>query len=598
MKRARVKAAPPPNPEKRLRFLPHAVLGLAVLYWLAGFVPPKSELPIDVNSFAQLPALNGGRVKPLDTIARTSLLVLSGKQTLSLESGRKSAIEWLMDVMFMPQVASTYPVFEIDDPDVLGVMGIAQTNQRRFTYADLKPHLQTIAHQATEAEQVKSDQHSRYQSAILNLQNGIVLYQRLRNTLQVAGDENLVRSLQSFEQRPSKETLARYHFLSQVAEFAPLPVRHGFTRRHDWWSIGTAVLERLQSDAFHPGVVAYAAMGDAYRGTEPTAFNMALAEYRKWLSQKVPAEFSRCRYEWIFNYTEPFYKAMVLYLLVFLLACASWLVYPKTLNRAAYYLLPFAFGVHTIGLVSRMILQGRPPVTNLYSSAIFVGWVAVVLGMILERLYRNGIGSAMSSAIGFITLIIAHHLASQGDTLEMMRAVLDSNFWLATHVVCITIGYGSTFLAGFLGVLYIFRERFDPHWNEKTAATLERMVYGIVCFATFFSFLGTILGGIWADQSWGRFWGWDPKENGALMIVLWNVFILHAHWGGLAKRKTLMAMAVFGNVVTSLSWFGVNMLGIGLHSYGFMDKAFYWLSVFVISQLMLIAFAFYPNKLK
>jgi ABC-type transport system involved in cytochrome c biogenesis permease subunit len=121
------------------------------------------------------------------------------------------------------------------------------------------------------------------------------------------------------------------------------------------------------------------------------------------------------------------------------------------------------------------------------------------------------------------------------------------------------------------------------------------MVYGIVCFATFFSFMGTILGGIWADQSWGRFWGWDPKENGALMIVLWNTFILHARWGGLAKQKMLMGLAVFGNIVTSLSWFGVNMLGIGLHSYGFMDKAFVWLIVFVISQLAIIAFAWLPS---
>ena len=123
------------------------------------------------------------------------------------------------------------------------------------------------------------------------------------------------------------------------------------------------------------------------------------------------------------------------------------------------------------------------------------------------------------------------------------------------------------------------------------------MVYGVVCFATLFSFIGTILGGIWADQSWGRFWGWDPKENGALMIVLWNVFILHARWGGLAKERNLMVMAVFGNIVTSLSWFGVNMLGIGLHSYGFMDKAFVWLIVFVASQLAVMALGWMPDRM-
>jgi cytochrome c biogenesis factor len=129
-----------------------------------------------------------------------------------------------------------------------------------------------------------------------------------------------------------------------------------------------------------------------------------------------------------------------------------------------------------------------------------------------------------------------------------------------------------------------------------TAQALARMVYGIVCFATLFSFVGTILGGIWADQSWGRFWGWDPKENGALLIVLWNAVILHARWGGLIRERGLMAMAIFGNIVTSFSWFGVNMLGIGLHSYGWMDKAFPWLMAFDASQVCLIVLALMPAR--
>ena len=120
------------------------------------------------------------------------------------------------------------------------------------------------------------------------------------------------------------------------------------------------------------------------------------------------------------------------------------------------------------------------------------------------------------------------------------------------------------------------------------------MIYGIVCFGTLFSLVGTILGGIWADQSWGRFWGWDPKENGALMIVIWNALILHARWGGIAKQRGIAALAVFGNIVTAWSWFGVNMLGVGLHSYGFMDSAFWWLIGFAASQLFFIALACLP----
>ncbi len=293
---------------------------------------------------------------------------------------------------------------------------------------------------------------------------------------------------------------------------------------------------------------------------------------------------------------QPFYNAMVVYVLIFILACGSWLVWPKTLGRYAFVLLVLTFVVHSAGLITRMYLEGRPPVTNLYSSAVFIGWGAVLLGIFLERFFRNGIGSATAAAIGYLTLLIAHHLSMDGDTMEMMRAVLDTNFWLATHVVMVTLGYASTFLAGFLALTYIVRGAFTPSLDRETAKSLARMVYGIVCFATLFSFVGTILGGIWADQSWGRFWGWDPKENGAALIVLWNALILHARWGGLVRQRGLMVMAVFGNIVTSWSWFGVNMLGIGLHSYGFMDSAFPWLIGFGISQALFMLVGALPPQ--
>ena len=339
----------------------------------------------------------------------------------------------------------------------------------------------------------------------------------------------------------------------------------------------------------HPAVKAYAAMASAYATGDPETFNAALSDYGGWLQENLAARVGKAHVESIFNTLQPFYSAMVIYVLIFILACASWLVWKQRLGGYAYSLLIFAFIVHSCGLVTRMYLEGRPPVTNLYSSAVFIGWAAVFLGIVLERFYRNGIGSATASMVGFITLLIAHHLSMDGDTMEMMRAVLDTNAWLATHVVCVTLGYASTFLAGFLALTYIVRGSLTKSLDSGIARSLARMVYGIVCFATLFSFVGTILGGIWADQSWGRFWGWDPKENGALLIVLWNAIILHARWGGLVKQRGLMVMAVFGNVVTSWSWFGVNMLGIGLHSYGFMDRAFPWLIAFGVSQLIVMA---------
>jgi ABC-type transport system involved in cytochrome c biogenesis permease subunit len=265
-------------------------------------------------------------------------------------------------------------------------------------------------------------------------------------------------------------------------------------------------------------------------------------------------------------------------------------------RRMAWWLVVAALCIHTGGLLTRMLLEGRPPVTNLYSSAVFIGWGACILGLVLERFWRNSVGLAVSSTIGFLTLIIAHMLALSGDTMEMMRAVLDTNFWLATHVVVVTLGYASTYVAGFLAIIYIGRGVLTSGLDSATGKSLIKMVYGIVCFATLFSFVGTVLGGIWADQSWGRFWGWDPKENGALIIVLWNALILHARWGGLVRERGMANLAIVGNIVTSWSWFGVNMLGIGLHSYGFMESGFRWLMIFVGSQLLLLALGGLPVR--
>jgi ABC-type transport system involved in cytochrome c biogenesis permease subunit len=312
------------------------------------------------------------------------------------------------------------------------------------------------------------------------------------------------------------------------------------------------------------------------------------------MAAQEPVAAGRASFECLLNHIAPFYQSMVLYVFVFLLVCGSWLGWSRPLNRSALYVTLVALALHTFGLAARMYLQGRPPVTNLYSSAVFIGWGTVIIGLILERLFRDGIGLACSSAIGFVTLIIAYHLAESGDTLEMLRAVLDTNIWLATHVVSITLGYSAMFLAGMLAVFYVVRGVFTRSLSRESSQALARMTYGVICFATLFSFAGTVLGGIWADQSWGRFWGWDPKENGALLIVLWCAIILHARMAGCIRQRGLMVMALFGNIVTSFSWFGVNMLGVGLHSYGFMDKAFPWLIAFVVSQAALMAVAAIP----
>jgi ABC-type transport system involved in cytochrome c biogenesis permease subunit len=261
------------------------------------------------------------------------------------------------------------------------------------------------------------------------------------------------------------------------------------------------------------------------------------------------------------------------------------------------WLLWMTLALHTFALVARVYISGRPPITNLYSTAIFIGWAAVLMALMFESIYRLNLGNIAAAVIGFLTLLVAYNLSLDGDTFIVLQAVLDTQFWLATHVVTINLGYAATYLAGLWGAIYVLFGHVFPVLDEGDRHTLSRILYGTLCFAILFSFVGTVLGGLWADDSWGRFWGWDPKENGALMIVLWNALVLHARWGGLVKGSGLATLAVAGNIITTWSYFGVNELNVGLHSYGASERnTATWLLVFGASQLALIGLGMMPRR--
>ncbi len=644
------------------------VLKVMPWFWLAFFLTevvavmfiPRKDGQFQVREFGRLPVLLAGRIQPIDSVARNALLQIRSTGDVPLEEvpswkfwhhpKKLKSSEWLLEVMTRPELADTRPIFLISHAELLGELklqdkGVVKSALRYYTFNQIRPVYDIILEQGRKASEIKSEQQSSFQRQVVKLANAVMLYQRLKVTLQPEGADDFTQELAAFKRDigPAqaaaqasesgksfdKEAIARmarplqdFQFMERYGYALMVPPAPG-APRDAWQNVGAAVLNTIRSGNVHPAVGYYAAMATAYRQQDPSAFNRALTEYRNWLAPDYHKELKKGRAEFYFNEVKAFLHATIIYVFAFLLAAFAILtavVTPnlsESLRRSSFYLVILAGIVHTFGLVFRMVLEGRPPVTNLYSSAIFIGWAAMVLGLILERIYRLGLGSLVASLAGFVTLLIAHNLAFGGDTMEMLRAVLDTNFWLATHVVVITLGYAATFFAGLLAVIYIILGVFTPMLKRRLAPAgepciggaapaavpvelgkaLSRMVYAVVCFATLFSFVGTVLGGIWADQSWGRFWGWDPKENGALLIVLWNAIILHARWGGLVRDRGIMNLAVFGNVVTSFSWFGVNMLGIGLHAYGFMDAAFMWLILFIASQLAIIGIGALPLTL-
>ncbi len=609
------------------RWLPWVIVAVFAA-WVIGSlrVPPEKNWAYD--QFGRLPVVANGRTQPFDSLARNTLLQLREKQTANLEPWKDwnekpriiSATEWLLGVMIKPELADTWPVFRIDNPDLKGLLDLPadpdkakHLDGKHYSWQQIQPKLSDLERETARAGKIDNSKRGPYDQALIKLWNNQTIYNRLKYTLGPAGSGDLDAGMTAYltkveagrnafmARREGKDfdSAALSWFSDQFETPLIVPVEKD-AAHPQWARVAEFVIPAANSGAA-PGFAlpAYSRISKAFLNDNPAEFNAAVADYQNQLAGKFDRELKKSTQEQYFNHIEPFYKAMILFLGALLFVLAYWFK-PKQwewMRVTAVGLVGLALVVHTAGLIFRMYLEGRPPVTNLYSSAIFIGWGATVLGLILERFWRNSIGAMVSSIIGFTTLIIAHHLALTGDTMEMMRAVLDTNFWLATHVVVVTLGYASTFVAGILAVIFIVQGLFTRALTPELAKSLNRMIYGIICFATLFSFVGTVLGGIWADQSWGRFWGWDPKENGALIIVLWNALVLHARWGGLVRERGLANMAVVGNIVTSWSWFGVNMLGIGLHSYGFTSAAFTWLMTFVTSQIILVVLGCLPKTM-
>ncbi|MBI3410389.1 MAG: cytochrome c biogenesis protein CcsA [Planctomycetes bacterium] len=557
---------------KRLYLLPWLVLGIAVLYLASGFMRPAHQSKFDVDAFAVLPVQNGGRIMPMDTLARTCLIILSGKQTFVDDHDMdhpvtRPAIEWLLDVMVSPPdeerldgPAHKHKVFRIDNDQVLAFLGLKARPGLRYSFAEFSPRMLEIADEADRIDATEEKNRSLFENKLFELAQHIRLYKNIT----IWADPRVLPPL-----LPDDERWMNLYDAKLVME-----------------RIGRAV----------PGFQQYLGMLSAYGKGRAGEFEQSLVGYRDAVKQRAPEAFPKADFEVLFNRLEPFYKCMVFCVGIFILGCLYWMLGYGELRQAAFYLGLFTFLIQTWAIIGRIYLMGRPPVTNIYSSAIFIGWTAMGLGLVMEAIYRNGFAVVTASVTGFSSLFISHMLIS-GDTMEMLVAVLDTNFWLATHVVCVTFGYTATFVAGFLAMKFVLLGVFTRALQNDGIATLSKMIYGVICFATLLSFTGTVLGGIWADQSWGRFWGWDPKENGALLIVLWNALILHARWGGIVKQRGMAVLAVGGNIVTGWSWFGTNLLGIGLHSYGFMSGAMWALIGVDILMLGVIAIgALIPTK--
>ena len=567
------------------KYLPIAAAVAACLYF--GYhMRPRADASADFHyrEFGRLPVIDGGRFKPLDTVARTNLMVITHRQYY-YDAEKKvyhPATQWLLDAQTTPlgtdsEMAELFPngaknlpawfhrVFRIENDQVIEFLLLERREGLRYSIADILT--------GRKGE-------NRFQEFFMEAQR---IRQKDPKTvdLREAKIHELAQHIQLYTQLASHSTPLAIPNLDGTDQWLT------FRDAHE-----KAMAGNLPQGIEAENYVVYKELLTAYDAGDRTTFNSTLKKHLAKLEAEFPDRMRAVNVEVFFNEFAPFYRCLELYAIIAVICALAWLApaWTQPVQRACLAAMAVSFVFHLSGLIIRMYLQDRlfVFVTNLYSSAVFIGLGSVFFCLIVEWFFKNGIATLVGSVAGFLTLIIAHMLSLSGDTLEMMQAVLDTNFWLATHVTCITLGYVAAFVAGLMGVTYIFLGIFTNMLRKEGSANLTRMTYGVLCAGMFLSFVGTVLGGLWADYSWGRFWGWDPKENGALLIVIWIALILHARWGGMVKHRGIAVLSVLGIIITSWSWFGTNFLGVGLHSYGFRQGA---MTSLILIDLVFLAIA-------
>ena len=293
-----------------------------------------------------------------------------------------------------------------------------------------------------------------------------------------------------------------------------------------------------------------------------------------------------------YNHWAPFRFAWVFTLLAFvglLLSLGSrW----RSLYLGSVAMFVLGLVAMLTGFALRVMISGRAPVTNMYESVIYLGLGVAVFGLILEGIYRKKFILTAAAGVATITLLLADNCPAILDpSVRPLQPVLRNNFWLITHVLTITLSYAAFALALGIGNItlgyYLVRSR-----NRETIGSLGTFTYRAVQVGVLLLAAGTILGGVWADYAWGRFWGWDPKEVWALIALLGYLAVLHARYIGWVRQFGLAALSVMCFSLVVMAWYGVNfVLGAGLHSYGFGGGGVGYVATAVALQFLYVAAA-------
>jgi ABC-type transport system involved in cytochrome c biogenesis permease subunit len=577
-----------------------------------------TSLAANASEFKRILIADQGRIKPLDSFSKTLLLKISGNT--------KNHNHWLKEALFEPEKANQREIFRLQNPDLKEALNL-ETKKKLFSFNEIEKTSSDLFKICSQIANKKEEELNAFDRQALNLRQNFYSYinvtnaflynfdnqnftisAEVRDSLGLDSTENSLYKILQKSARLSdliEKINTNSNLTSSEKELIDLSLKvyswvENFKNFDDTFISETKfnIIPLNKNEWLTPWQVIFkpnketnamlwflSDVQNSYQDKQN--FNSKLKAFNNKVLEDIGYKKLYVESEILYNAINPFKYAMIFYLLGFLLIALSYYQKPQWLFKSAVLTTSLGFLLNMLGLILRIIIMQRAPVSNLYETFIFIAWSIALLGLAIFLFEKTKVGIILSSLTGFALLLISFKFAAEGDTMQSLIAVLNSNFWLSTHVIAITLGYAGVFAAGVLGHVFIIQKLTKQ--EESALKKTKSYLLGILGFGLTMSMLGTLLGGIWADQSWGRFWGWDPKENGALLIVLWSALIFHARLSGFIKDIGLAQASIFGSFVVMLSWLGVNLLGVGLHSYGFTSGLFYALLAYGLFEIIFIA---------
>jgi cytochrome c-type biogenesis protein CcsB len=515
---------------------------------------------LDFKQWGLLAIQDGGRRRPIDTFAKETLIRITGRSTYTDKTGRKwRPNDFVLSALLETHDWKSEPMVLISSGQLIEQLGLDKTH-RRFSFTQLagSAELQRLA---SEAQTLKRAQKplTRVQQEALSVSDRLMLLAHV-----IDGSALLIIPASTKETDPwvDPSEWSRYY---QEAPFAPIRIQ-----------LQTTVAGYVNGDAFN--------------------FSRAANQLRQDLRSLSPSVYPQDRHlrlEYFYNHFEGFYRAIWFYgIALVILIVAQFRKRGRALRNTGVAVALLGLAFHAGGIVMRCIIAGRPPVTNMYESIIWVSFAVSFFGMIFFARYRAPVYLLAALPVTLISLLLVHQMPiAMPSSIDPLVPVLRDNFWLTIHVLTITLSYAAFALAMGFGHILLWRYAWNPT-AARADAPMHFWLYRVLQLGVLLLAAGTILGGVWANYSWGRFWGWDPKETWALIALLSYILALHGRLAGWWTQFGLSVASVVCFLAVLMAWYGVNfVLGKGLHSYGFGIGGETYVATFVILDLLFVAFA-------